>query len=450
MEQDDAVLLCNGEIYNCDKLAKEFGIRRTSGSDCEVLLPLFRRFGFEDMLRLLVGEFAILIYDRRHDIIYAGRDYLGMRPLYIGCNDNTIVFASTLQGIPVDFCKVAQFPPRHAWSSVTHKYTLYTELPVSRIPSSLTQTCTPDMTALLYDTLYNSVRIRIGMADVPVGVCLSGGLDSSAIAAMAVAVVKQAGHSSRTLHTFSIGMPGSPDLKAAAEVAAFLGTSHHEIVVTKERMLARLPHVPGRIGSCDVTTVRASTPHSLLADEIAKTGVKVVLSGELADEQSGSYGYFALAPNNDEFHQERIRLLSDVHHFDGLRADRCIASAGLEVRFPFGDPTWCRLYMSLAVSEFRFGQDSIEKRPLRRLLKGMLPESVLNRRKNGFSDGCSERKESWHDIIKQEHPKELEYYMDRLRAAAPNHVGVTPYQWLPRWCDTKDPSARELSVYASD
>ncbi len=326
------------------------------------------------------------------------------------------------------------------------------------------------MFTTIKDLLTKAVVKRM-MSDRPVGSLLSGGLDSSLVSAIA----NRHRTFDRPLETFSIGLSGSPDLEAAQLVADHIGSHHHNVEVQESDFLAALKETIYTTGSFDVTTIRASVGHMLISHYVRDhSDVKVLYTGETIDEM-GSYLYFQNAPSPEAFHQEAVRLLKDIHFFDMLRGDRSISSAGLEARVPFSDKAFMAYYMGIDPKIRMFDGQRIEKYPLRKAFDGFnyLPDSVLWRRKNGFSDSVSSKKRSWSTIIKDyvdaiisdseferckndldiDPPKTKEAYYFRkvFTEFYGDHQGLTPYQWLPKWCgDVVDPSARVLSIYEAD
>jgi asparagine synthase (glutamine-hydrolysing) len=318
--------------------------------------------------------------------------------------------------------------------------------------------------------LEEAVKKRL-MSERPVACLLSGGLDSSLVAALA------AKHYTldEKIKTFSVGMPGSPDLAAAAEVAEHIGSEHYHVELTQQDFLDVLEETIFMLGSFDVTTIRASVGHMLISRYVRDhSDVKVLFSGETADE-FGSYLYFQNAPCQESFQNEAVRLLEDIQYFDMKRGDRSISYAGLEARVPFADKAFVKYYMGIKPELRMFNEDKIEKYLIRKAFQkeGLLPESVLWRRKNGFSDSVSMKEKSWSTIIQEyvdmlvtdteyesqksqyEHDtpktKEAYYYRKIFTKYYGKHQNLTPYQWLPKWCgDVVDPSARVLKIYAAD
>ena len=453
-------LLCNGEIYNHEVLQTKYKVKCTTGSDCEIILHLFEKIGFENTVKELDGEFAIVLVNGAD--VYVSRDPYGVRALYIS-NGNTGRFgvASECKALYALFkpSDIRQFMPGTIlkWRAGSYTETKYYEYQHTIIPSELTNPddCFSQLRNLLIDAVKKRMMCsRKHLNEQPaIGAYLSGGFDSSAIAAILQSEIVPP----NKLETFSIGFVGSPDLHYARKVAEFIGSQHHEYIITERQALEAIPGVVRSIESYDITTVRASTMMYLLSEYVRENSkVVVLLSGEGSDEASGSYRYFHNAPSHDAFHREAERLLKDLCFFDNLRADKSSAAWGLEVRVPFLDLDFLKYYMTLARDVKT--QEGIEKYALRKCLEGYLPEEILYRPKEAMSDGVSYHGRSWSTII-QEEARELmdledglnaekEYYMTLFQKHYFGCEQQIPYYWLPKWCgDVKDPSARVLSIY---
>ncbi len=441
--KDKVVVMCNGEIYNYKELIRVENLEVSTESDCEVILHLYLKYkNLETVLNKLDGVFALTIYDENQDTVYVARDPYGVRSLYIGSNDTDYIITSEMKSIPSDYY-IMQFPGGNYWSDKTSFFTKWytrSELEVS-IHS-------------IYKKLDNAVQKRL-LSNRPIGCLLSGGLDSSIIAYLLSKYIPN-------LHTFSIGLEGSTDLYYAKKVAEHLKTNHHEIKLTKEEFLNTIPEVIQQIESYDTTTVRASTPMYLLCKYIKEnTDIKVIFSGEGSDEICGSYLYFHNAPSDSEFQEETERLLDDIYYFDGLRSDKCISAHGLEARIPFLDKDFVNYFVNISA---KLKRNSVEKYILRNAFKSCLPDSVLWRTKEAFSDGVSHTNNSWHHII-QEYIKDIpvneikynhnipildesKWYRSIFSEHYPNQDKVIPYYWLPKWSgEIHDPSARNLHNY---
>jgi asparagine synthase (glutamine-hydrolysing) len=495
---------CNGEIYNWRNLAERYSIESKSGSDCEVLGPLFQKLAtstdVKTFFRSLDGVFATVIVDSAAGLAFIARDPYGVRPLFVGyClegagtdangaqNTNKaslvdssgkrravsrIVFASEMKALPLNECAAVEpFPPGH--------YAVYNLKTLQRIgfesyhtvPFLQNPTLSLADALLVRNSLEAAVEKRM-MTERPVSALLSGGLDSSLIAALVQKRLKAAG--AQPLKTFSIGFEGSEDLKYARIVADHIGSEHHEIVRTPDDFFAMIPNVIRDIESFDVTTVRASVGNWLVSKEIAKrTDCKVVFNGDGSDEVFGGYMYFYKAPSDEAFEAESGRLLEDIHLFDVLRSDRSISSHGLEARTPFLDKQFVALARSFPTACRRpiIGKQ-VEKALLREAFasEGLLPDSVLYRKKEAFSDGVSGKFRPWYQLC-QEYaleevgpnweskaakfthltPKTAEAYYYRFlfdKLYGQCERAVVPYPWMPKWTPgVTDPSARTLDVY---
>ncbi len=396
-------LAVNGEIYNHRELRA--GLREpyafTTDSDCEVLLPLYRERG-ADFLESLNGIFAFVLKDRSTGAVLVARDHLGIVPLYMGRDaDGTLWIASEMKAL-VPLCPtVREFPPGHLLDDPAGEPRPWYH-PAWRTLEGLRRDAADP--ARLRDALDRAVRRQL-MSDVPYGVLLSGGLDSSVIAALAARhAAARVEDDERTaawwprLHSFAIGLEGSPDLAAARLVAEHIGSVHHEFHFTVEEGIDALPDVIWHLETYDVTTVRAATPMFLLARRIRAMGVKMVLSGEGADEIFGGYLYFHRAPDDDAFHEETVRKLDRLHAYDCLRANKATAAWGVEARVPFLDREFLEMAMHLDPGAKRPGQGRMEKQILREAFADLLPAEVAWRQKEQFSDGVGY---GWIDGLKE-------------------------------------------------
>lgn len=401
------VLAVNGEIYNHRELrARYAGYPFSTGSDCEVILPLYREKGVE-FLEDLSGIFAFALYDSATDDFLIARDPIGVIPLYIGYDsDGKVYVASELKALE-GFCeRYEPFPPGHYYLGSEGKlrrwYRRDWENFDSLTPASPSEGA--EAPAKLRAALEDAVRRQL-MSDVPYGVLLSGGLDSSVISAIARKFaprrIENDGNTDAwwpRLHSFAVGLKGAPDLAKAREVAEHIGTVHHEINYTIQEGLDAIRDVIYYIETYDVTTVRASTPMYLLARVIKSMGIKMVLSGEGADEIFGGYLYFHKAPSPREFHEETVRKLSKLHLYDCLRANKSLSAWGVEGRVPFLDKEFLDVAMTLDPALKMCPGAEIEKRILREAFADMLPASVAWRQKEQFSDGVGY---SWIDSLKE-------------------------------------------------
>lgn len=385
------VLVVNGEIYNHQQIKSELKNNKwITKSDCECILHLYAEYGInavKEFLNKLQGMFAFALYDIVNDIYLISRDHLGIIPLYYGYDDSGAIWISSeMKGLHDACVTFKEFPPGHVYISNTKElikwYNPQWQV-VNYIPD------TPVDISILREAMIKVVKSHL-MTDVPYGVLLSGGLDSSIVAAIAA---KQ----SANLHSFCIGLEGSPDLKAAQKVATHIGTIHHSFKFTVEEGLNVLSDVIYHLETYDTTTIRASTPMYLLARKIKSYGIKMVLSGEGADEAFGGYLYFHKAPNKEEFQKELVDKLKSLHYFDCLRANKSMSAWGVEPRVPFLDKVFLDTVMEIDPANKMCGNNKIEKWILRKAFEDMLPEDIVWRQKEQFSDGVGY---SWIDGIK--------------------------------------------------
>ncbi|QLQ79872.1 hypothetical protein HG537_0C05210 [Torulaspora globosa] len=497
-------LCVNGEIYNHIKLREEFSeYPFATLSDCEPIIPVYQKYDI-DTPKYLDGMFAWCLYDAKEDRIIAARDPIGITTLYMGRNSlspRTVYFASELKCLTDECDNIVAFPPGHVYDSKTDKITRYFTpdwLDEQRIP------CEPVDYKKIRESLEKAVRKRL-MAEVPYGVLLSGGLDSSLIASIAaretekanneidvqaydseekhLAGIDDSGHLRSAgwsrLHSFAIGLPNAPDLQAARKVAKFIGSIHHEHTFTLQEGLDALDDVIYHLETYDVTTIRASTPMFLLSRKIKAQGVKMVLSGEGSDEIFGGYLYFAQAPNASEFHTESVKRVKNLHLADCLRANKSTMAWGLEARVPFLDKEFLQLCMNLDPKEKMINKENgrIEKYILRKAfdtsnepdVKPYLPEEILWRQKEQFSDGVgyswidglkdtAERvisdeifaapKSSWGDDVPT--TKEAFWYRLKFDALFPQKTAAdTVMRWVPKadWGCAEDPSGRYAKIH---
>ncbi|KAF2864084.1 glutamine-hydrolyzing asparagine synthase [Piedraia hortae CBS 480.64] len=518
-------LAVNGEIYNHKilrhKLHKQYLFK--THSDCEVIIPLYQEHGI-DAPKYLDGMFSWVLHDKNLDRTIAARDPIGITTFYIGRDSSTpgaVYFASELKSLFPVCDQIETFPPGHVYDSKTDKLTRYYApkwlIEPSKVPSNpldLTQ---------LRETFERSVRKRM-MAEVPFGVLLSGGLDSSLVASVAQRetlrlqreqakqqALSRSGTSSpqangraeetweddnlagidedyqlseapvlAQLHSFSIGLPGSPDAKAAQEVAKFLGTKHYSFTFTIQDGLDALFDVIYHLESYDVTTIRASTPMFLLSRKIKAMGIKMVLSGEGSDEIFGGYLYFHAAPDKKAFHEETVRRVKNLHLADCLRANKSTCAWGVEARVPFLDKEFLDVAMNIDPAEKMITKDRIEKYIMRAAFdpanlppgeKAYLPKNILWRQKEQFSDGVGY---GWIDALKDEakkmvtdeqmkeanvrkdkphwgddipDSKEAYWYRCMFDEHFPPYCASTVMRWTPTWSKQTDPSGRAISTH---
>ncbi|MEI8027651.1 MAG: asparagine synthase B [Pseudomonadota bacterium] len=456
-------LICNGEIYNFESLKREYlsSLKFDSHSDCEVLLPLIKSLGLMPAAKLLDAEFALVYWDAAGGKLYAARDPLGIRPLFVGYTKvpGEIAFASEVKALQ-DFCqKIIPFPPGHIFDGSQF-------VPFRHMTRSKTKSQTRAEAATgIRESLTEGVIKRLH-ADRTLGCLLSGGLDSSLVAAIA------AKHQKFPLKTFAIGTHNDPiDLKYAAIVAKHIGSQHQEILFDPQDAVSALEEVIAAIESYDTTSVRASLGMYLICKEIRRTtDVKVLLTGEVSDELFG-YKYTDFAPSPEEFQKEAVKRIDEIHYFDVLRADRCISSNGLEARVPFGDLDFVERVMAIDPLE-KMNRNGMGKSLLREAFAGtdLLPDSILYREKSAFSDAVghsmvdglkayAEAVISSSDLenasktypINTPRTKEALLYRNIFEAFYPGRSDLIIGYWMPNpnWegCNVQDPSARVLSNY---
>ncbi|MBU9897284.1 asparagine synthase B [Prevotella stercorea] len=409
------VLAVNGEIYNHKEIRERYKGRYDfqTGSDCEVILALYRDKGV-NFLEDLNGIFAFALYDEEQDAFLIARDHIGVIPLYIGYNaDGKVFVASELKALEGECERYEPFLPGHYYWSKDPGMKRWYKRDWMEYDNVKDNTASSDA---IRKSLCAAVKRQM-MSDVPYGVLLSGGLDSSVISAITESYAErriETDSRSRAwwprLHSFAVGLKGAPDLAKARLVADHIGTVHHEINYTIQEGLDALRDVIYFIETYDITTVRASVPMYLLARVIKSMGIKMVLSGEGADEIFGGYLYFHKAPSAEEFHKETVRKLSKLHLYDCLRANKSLSAWGVEGRVPFLDKEFLdvamrtnpKAKMCSVLPASRSGEAdpkaSIEKRIVREAFEDMLPEEVAWRQKEQFSDGVGY---SWIDILKK-------------------------------------------------
>lgn len=419
------VLAVNGEIYNHREIRKQYqnSYEFLTQSDCEVILALYREKGC-DFLDELNGIFAFALYDIENDVFLIGRDHIGIIPLYQGWDqDGAYYVASELKALEGYCNKIEEFPPGHYYYSrdiEPQKWYSRDWMEYDNVKNNVSDI------ELLKNALEDAVQRQM-MSDVPYGVLLSGGLDSSIISAIAKKFSSKRVESDNReeawwprLHSFAIGLEGAPDLIAARKVAEHIGSVHHEIHYTIQEGLDAIRDVIYHIETYDVTTVRASTPMYLIARFIKSMGVKMVLSGEGADEIFGGYLYFHKAPNAEEFHKETVRKISKLHQYDCLRANKSLASWGVEGRVPFLDKEFMDIAMRLNPKDKMAGNGKIEKHILRQAFQDYLPQEVAWRQKEQFSDGVGY---NWIDTLKEIAAREVS---DEQMAAVQHRFPINP------------------------
>lgn len=499
------ILAANGEIYNHQEIRKEFenDYSFQTGSDCEAIIPLYKKYraggDFAQMIEKLSGIFAFALYDSENDVYLVARDEIGVIPLYQGWDKaGRYYVASELKALEGECQAIEEFPNGHYFYSKDGKpvrcyfRSWETFDGVKNNPRAADDkggVINPDVIEKVRNGLENAVKQQL-MSDVPYGVLLSGGLDSSIIAAVTQKFSKKRIESDSKeaawwprLHSFAIGLEGSPDLIAAQKAADYIGTVHHEVHFTIQEALDALPDVIYHIETYDITTVRASTPMYLLARVIKSMGIKMVLSGEGSDELFGGYLYFHKAPSAQEFHEELVRKMGKLHLYDCLRANKSLMAWGVEGRVPFLDKEFIDTAMNihpLDKMNIRLpdGKQRIEKWILRKAFEDMLPAEICWRQKEQFSDGVGY---SWIDTLKKiteekvsdvefarrenrfpvNPPKTKEEYYyreiysrlfpsDSAAKVVPHEAGVAcstakALEWDAAWKNMDEPSGRAIS-----
>lgn len=419
-DDNTIILAANGEIYNHKEIRKEFEGKYNfkTQSDCEVIIPLYKAYG-KDFIEKLSGIFAFALYDSKNDVYLIARDEIGVIPLYQGWDKSGRYYvASELKALEGECVSIQEFPNGHYYYSEDkepvrwYKRSWESYENVKNMPKATNEKgeiINPVIIEKVRNGLEEAVRKQL-MSDVPYGVLLSGGLDSSIIAAITQKYSKKRIETDSKeaawwpqLHSFAVGLEGSPDLIAAKKAADYIGTVHHEIHFTIQEALDALPDVIYHIETYDITTVRASTPMYLLARAIKSMGIKMVLSGEGSDELFGGYLYFHKAPNAQEFHEELVRKMSKLHLYDCLRANKSLMAWGVEGRVPFLDKEFIDIAMNLNPSDkmnilLPDGSQRIEKWIIRKAFEDLLPAEICWRQKEQFSDGVGY---NWIDTLKK-------------------------------------------------
>jgi len=472
MQLNGVSWVCNGEIYNWKELEQRLQLEHTSDSDCSILGSFWSRFRKDptSFFRALDGVFALVIIDEVTGLTTVGRDPYGVRPLFYVEVGETLWFASEMKALmhvaahsTIQHVKPGTYMQINTNEGGEPLITQYHITPWLKNPTL----SDPKVAArALKDGLQQAVKKR-HLTDRPIAALLSGGIDSSLIAALVQKELKETG---RTLETYTIGFEGSSDLKFAREVAQYIGSNHTELVFTPQQFFDAIPEVIRSIESYDITTVRASVGNWLVSREIAKlSDAKVLFNGDGSDEVFGSYLYFFRAPDDESYEAEVTRLLEDIHKYDVLRSDRSISSHGLEPRTPFLDKQFVAIARSIPTHLLRPVQgQQVEKALLRQAFNdGLLPLSVLHRQKEAFSDGVSGIK-PWYQEIQERvdliealprvythlspQTAEAQYYRDLFDEFYGDEGASTlTYFWMPKWStETKDPSARTLSFYTAN
>ena len=488
---DNIMLICNGEIYNYKELYRSMNIIPKTDSDCEVIIYLYQKYGIEHALKMLDGVFAFILCDIKDKKLFVARDPMGVRPLYnLNSVDEQsyIGFASELKCLSYfkkDTFGITHFSP--GTYSIYKLEEIFDDVNMKTIPiwKNEIERKPYYLPSISYSTIYFSSAIefvevsknlayylnsavlkRCITTERPVACLLSGGLDSSLIAALAANYFRVKG---KKIETYSIGLAESEDIKYARIVASYIGSKHTEIIVTEDDMFNAIPEVIEALESYDTTTVRASLGNYLIGKYIASNSeAKVIFNGDGSDELFGGYLYMNKCPDDIEFDKETRRLLNDIHLFDVLRSDKSISSNGLEPRTPFLDRTFVNYILSVP-PQFR-NHNNLLKMPEKYLLRRafsdyfedslgrqILPDEILWRRKEAFSDGVSSQGRSLFIILQEkiglkkgvEPSIELEkiYYKEIFDNLYPNCSSILPYYWMPKYTNATDPSARTLEIY---
>lgn len=463
---DGYTSICNGEIYNYISLKNNYKLKTSTNCDTEVLPGLISKLGIYKVCESIDGVFTFVIANNNSREVYIARDPFGVRSLYFSEDSiGNFIISSEMKAIPSSFY-VQPFPPgNYAILKLEETWKFGDKIPYYSynypINRSLNSDTIPSKIKKLLDEAVNK---RL-MSNRQIGCLLSGGLDSSIIASL---LAKKYKSRNEKLRTFSIGLKGSVDLKFAQLMADYLETEHTTVEVTEEEMINTISEDIYHMESYDTTTIRASTPMYLLCKYIKQnTDITVLFSGEGSDEASGSYMYFHNAPSPNEFQNECVRLLKDLHRFDVLRCEKSATAHSLEIRVPFLDLEFMKYYMSID-PELKMAGEKIEKKLLREAFKDLLPNEIYERQKEAFSDGVSSLKKSWAEVIqenvesiysdedfkeyeKSSNPplfKESLHYRKIFNKYYPKRDSVIPYYWLPKWSGKQsDPSARILNVY---
>jgi len=484
---DGVYIICNGEIYNYKEIYSMLDITPKSNSDCEAILHMYLKYGIEYTLQNLDGVFSFVLYDSNIKKGYIARDPYGVRPLYYGKCNGYLVCASLLKQITdlTQECHNFNAGSYMSFDLQAVGYVRFDESLQKYNSFVYNHTINPNPPSLasvdnmnryysqIYNDLLHAVKKRVITMDTNLACLLSGGLDSSLITSLVAKFIPMG-----QLQTYSIGMIGGSDLKYAKEVSDHIHSKHTEIILTEQEFFSAIPEVIYNIESYDTTTVRASVGNYLVAKYISEhSDAKVIFNGDGSDEVSGGYLYFHNCPSNIEFDHECKRLLNDIQYFDVLRSDRTVSCHGLEARTPFLDRSFVLNYLQIPSHVRNHNNfNAIEKYLIRGAVQYMnptlLPQNILWRKKEAFSDGVSSTERSWYEIIQDNidskytdeefnqlsskytvntpTTKEQLYYRELFNSYYPEKDEIIPYFWMPKYCNATDSSARSLSVYTSD
>jgi len=465
-------LICNGEIYNYKTLIRLFSFQMKSSSDCEVIGHLMHhyRFDIHSVLKILRGEFAFIAYVKNPDgyeRLIIGRDTFGVRPLYYGFTEHGLILSSMMSGIVKAIStnendpSCYHFPPGHFFdeeikyiSSRNFKMSckdVFTSFKIMPFLQNNSEYFVSTYYKQITDSFINAIKIRLD-SERDIGFFLSGGLDSSLVVGVATKILGLT-----KPKTFSIGFDeNAPDIQFAQKVVEHLDTDHTRVVIDIETAISEVPEVIKALETYDTTTIRASTPQYLLAKHISiNTPIKVILNGDGSDEVSMGYLYNYYAPDDASAHADSLRLLKEIHCFDGLRVDRTLGAHGLEARLPFLDIDYVETYLNVPVDFRRPSATSMEKQLLRdafnTLYPDLLPKEVMYRKKEAFSDGVSTLEKSWYKVLQERalavNKTEKEWYKEIFDREFPGQDHICPHFWMPQWTNATDPSARTLTVY---
>jgi asparagine synthase (glutamine-hydrolysing) len=495
---DDVILICNGEIYNYNELYELINVTPTTGSDCEIIIHLYLNCGIYETLTMLRGVFAFILYDTRPNVnkLFVARDPLGVRPLYYMKNssiENEYLygFASELKCLEYFYNKdyteksITHFKPGtySVFNYNNKKFSIYKHIDftpyffLSELNQSYNYQVDVDINLIYHNIRYNlldAVSLRCLTTERPIACLLSGGLDSSLITAL-VNNYYHINNMNDKLETYSIGLEGSEDLRYARIVADYLGTQHTEIVITEDKMFETIEEVIKANESYDTTTTRASLGNYLLGQYISQhSSAKVIFNGDGSDELFGGYLYMNKCSDSYEFDKETRRLLKDIHLFDVLRSDKSISSHGLEPRTPFLDKEFVSYVLKIEPTIRNHNiNKNIEKYLLRESFsekyfvgydgRQILPDEILWRKKEAFSDGVSSKGRSLYQLLQDKIATKLTkdtgihyepnidteklYYRQIFDRVYPNCESIVPYYWMPKFTNATDPSARTLDIY---
>lgn len=449
-ETKDYVIMCNGEIYNYKNIIKTFNLNCKSTSDCEVIEKLYEKFNdVNKILKYLDGVFAFSIYHKKKDELYLVRDPIGVRPLYYTYDDDTNILSFASEGKALVGSNIKQLEPGTIlyYDSTNITKTRYYYLPTIHNQSEF------DLIKFKMKQLFMTSVTKRMISDRPIGCLLSGGLDSSLVASL---LMKQ---SKTPIKTFSVGFKDSEDLKYAKQVADYIGSDHHELILNYDEIISQIPHVIKSIETYDVTTIRASIGMYFLSKYISENHKeRVIFSGEGSDELLCGYLYFHKTNNIEDLEIESKRLVSDLYKFDVLRADRCTAAFGLELRVPFLDVNFVNYVLSLS-GRVRKPINGIEKYILRKAFENnYLPNNILYRKKEAFSDGVGNDTKPFFKHIQEYLRKTVgtqekylkcsdddleKYYYKEVYDTFYKYKPID-YYWMPRWVHVTNPSAKVL------